>query len=69
MVKIKRNLRYFRWWEINCIMNLGNDIYFSYELSGILKVRKSKYFKFLAKEGSIVAAINKEKYSKSHNLS
>lgn len=69
MVKIKRNLKYFRWWEINCIMNLGNDVYFSYELSGILKMRKSKYFKFLAKEGSIVAAISKGKYGKSHNLS
>lgn len=47
MVKIKRTLKYFKWCEIECIVNLGSDHYFSLanELSERFEMG-NKYFKF-----------------------
>lgn len=54
---------------MNCIISLESDIYFSLatELSG--RQRGKQVAKIFVAVGSIVAAIPKEKYGASHNLS
>lgn len=67
MVKVKRNLKYFWWLEINCVTNLGSDILVVSSLE-YAKWKKLSILSFWLERTQLWLPLNREKYGKSRSL-